>query len=141
MVCCFFGHRDTPPHIKSKLMKVLIDLIENKGANKFYVGHQGNFDRIVCGILQELKQSHPHICCNVVLAYLNTITTEYKFDFDTVYPEGLECVPPRFAISARNKWMIENSDYVVTYVTRPFGGAAQFKDYAQKKGKIVINIS
>ena len=36
--------------------------------------------------------------------------------------------------------MIEKSDYVVTYVHHSFGGAAQFKEIAEKKGKIVINI-
>ena len=37
--------------------------------------------------------------------------------------------------------MIEQSDYVVTYVKYTVGGAAQFKEYAEKKGKIVINLA
>jgi len=37
--------------------------------------------------------------------------------------------------------MVENSQYVVTYVTRTFGGAAQFKELAIKKGKTVIEIA
>ena len=36
--------------------------------------------------------------------------------------------------------MIEQSDYVVTCVSRSWGGAAQFKELAEKKGKTVINI-
>lgn len=35
---------------------------------------------------------------------------------DTMLPEGIETVHPRFAISWRNKWMIKQSDYVVTYI-------------------------
>ena len=30
---------------------------------------------------------------------------------NTLLPEGIENVPPRFAISWRNKWMLERSDY------------------------------
>ncbi len=37
--------------------------------------------------------------------------------------------------------MIEHSDYVVTYVRYTCGGAAQFKELAEKKKKIVISIA
>ena len=55
-------------------------------------------------------------------------------------PEGIEAVHPRFAISWRNKWMIKQSDYVVTYITHPWGGAAQFAEMAKKQQKAVINL-
>lgn len=65
-------------------------------------------------------------------AYLPTKETQYK---NTLYPEGLESVPLRFAISHRNKWMVEKSDYVIAYVNWNFGGAAQFYEMAKKKVK------
>lgn len=34
---------------------------------------------------------------------------------DTMFPEGLELVHPRYAIERRNGWMLERSDYFVTY--------------------------
>jgi hypothetical protein len=37
--------------------------------------------------------------------------------------------------------MIKQSDVVVTYVTHNFGGAAQFKEMAEKQGKMVIELS
>ena len=60
---------------------------------------------------------------------------------DTILPDGLEDVPPKYAILKRNKWMLNNADYVVTYVTRIYGGAADFKRLAEKKDKKVIEIS
>lgn len=36
--------------------------------------------------------------------------------------------------------MIDRADYVLTYVTRPFGGAAQFSALAKSKGKIIYGI-
>lgn len=46
MVCTFFGHKDTPKEIEPTLRSTLIDLIENKNVNVFYVGNNGNFDTI-----------------------------------------------------------------------------------------------
>ena len=37
--------------------------------------------------------------------------------------------------------MIENSSTVITYVTHPTGGAAKFKELAEKKRKTLINIA
>ena len=37
--------------------------------------------------------------------------------------------------------MLNNADYVVTYATRIYGGAADFKRLAEKKDKKVIEIS
>ena len=55
--------------------------------------------------------------------------------------EGIENHLPRFAIAFRNRWMIKKSDYVVTYVTRSFGGAYKFKTLSVTKNKTVIEIS
>jgi len=136
MTCTFFGHRDTTKDIEEKLKVVLLDLILNKSVTRFLVGYQGNFDRITLSILKEIKKAQPHIEFEVVLAYLS----DNCEDCPTIYPEGLENVPKRFAISARNKWMIDKSDFVVTCVCRSFGGAAQFKELAIKKGKRVIEL-
>jgi hypothetical protein len=65
--------------------------------------------------------------------------TEYDDYSDTVLPEGIESVHPHYAISWRNNWMLKQSDYVVTYITHSWGGAAQFAKKAQKAGKRVIN--
>ena len=59
---------------------------------------------------------------------------------DSILPEGIELVHPRYAISWRNRWMIEHSDYVIAYITHNYGGAARFVDEAKRKGKTVINL-
>ena len=42
--CTFFGHRDCPETMKTKLREALVDLITNHGVDMFYVGYQGQFD-------------------------------------------------------------------------------------------------
>ena len=140
MVCTFFGHKDTPKEIEPTLRSTLIDLIENKNVNVFYVGNNGNFDTMVRRQLEDLSQTYP-IIYSVVLAYLPTEKNKYANLTNSIYPEGLETVPKRFAISYRNKWMLEQSDVVVTYVTHSFGGAAHFKEMAERQGKTVIELS
>ena len=140
MVCTLFGHKDTPKEIEPTLRSTLIDLIENKNVNVFYVGNNGNFDTMVRRQLEDLSQIYP-INYSVVLAYLPTEKNKYDNLTNTIYPEGIESVPKRFAISYRNNWMIRQSDVVVTYVSHSFGGAAQFKAMAQRQGKTVIELS
>ena len=140
MTATFFGHKDTPKEIEPTLRSTLIDLIENKNVTVFYVGNNGNFDTMVRRQLEELFQTYP-ISYSVVLAYLPTEKNKYDNLTNTIYPEGLEAIPKRFAISWRNKWMIQQSDIVVTYVTHNFGGAAQFKEMAEQQNKTTINLS
>ena len=140
MTVTFFGHKDTPKEIEPTLRTTLVDLIENHGATEFYVGNNGNFDTMVRRQLEELSHTYS-ITYNVVLAYLPTKKNEYDNFTNTLLPEGIETAPKRFAISYRNKWMVEQSDVVVTYVTHSFGGAAQFKELAERQGKMVIELS
>ena len=67
IACTFFGHHDCPSSIKPKLREVLVDLIENRAVDMFYVGQQGAFDEIVRSVLKELVLVYPHIRYAVVL--------------------------------------------------------------------------
>lgn len=135
----FFGHKNIPQETTPILEKTLQDLIENSEATLFYVGHQGDFDRMVLSALKKLNVVYPHISYAVALAYFPNKRDD-TYCCETVYPDGLEYTPPKFAISKRNRWMVEQADIVVTYVTHSFGGAAQFKELAEKRGKRVINL-
>ena len=138
--CTFFGHRDTPDEIEPILYSVLKDLIEKHNVKSFYVGNQGSFDIMVRRNLKKLKSYYPHIDYAVVLAYL-PIKNDNNYDFsDTLIPDELETIHPKYAIAKRNQWMLDEADYVVTYVKVDFGGAAKFKKIAERKGKVVINL-
>ena len=137
--CTFFGHRDAPSEIKPILRKVIVDLIENQDIKRFYVGTHGKFDSMALALLEELEQSHI-INYEIVLAYLPKKSESFDA-YHTLLPEGIESVPSRFAIEYRNKWMIDHSDFVITYVNRSFGGASKFKNLARRKHKEIIEIA
>lgn len=143
MVCSFFGHKDTPQSLYPKIREAIEQLITMRNANSFMVGNQGNFDSMVLKALRELKQIHPEIYYNVVLAYMPQQKQKYELydPTETFLPEGIETVPKRFAITWRNKWMVRESDIILCYITHSWGGAAQFVAYAERQGKEVINLS
>lgn len=140
--CTFFGHRDCSQAICQLLEKTLTDLVENHGVNDFYVGSNGMFDSVVLSVLQRLKEKYSHISYCVVLAYppvTHAPLGGLNYD-NVVLPEGIEKIHPRQAINWRNRWMLDRCDYVVCYVYRDWGGAAQFVKKAEGKGKKVINL-
>ena len=139
--CAFFGHRDAPYDIEKPLRKILIDLITNQNVTMFYVGNQGAFDYIARMVLQSLQKEYTHIRSVVVLAYLPRDNQNEQNEVETLFPEGLELVPPKFAIDRRNKWMLKNSDYVICYLRYSWGGAYKFARMAQKSGKPVIQLN
>ena len=142
MTCTFFGHRSVPKEIEPILRSTLINLIENHNAKLFYVGNHGEFDSMVYRTLKDLAQTYP-ITYHVVLAYIPSKKSEYSpyNNDETILPNNIETVPKRFAIIFRNKWMIKQSEYVITYVTEQLAsGAAKFKELAERQGKNIINL-
>ena len=139
MVCTFFGHRECYGLDKKKLERTIEELID-KGVDTFYVGNQGRFDSMVFGCLTKLKEVHSNISFSVVLTYIPTKSDYGLYHGHSIYPEGQETVPPRFAIERRNKWMIDRSDFCLCYITHTWGGAHKFAKQAKRRGLTVINM-
>lgn len=144
MICCFFGHSNCPDNIRQNLKDEIVKIMGGPENVMFYVGHQGQFDSMVRSILKELIKEGMEVNYAVVLAYMPG--EKYEFDsqdeyVDTMFPEGLENVHPKYAISWRNNWMISKSDTVICYVLYHTGGAYQFVEKARRKGKEIINLA
>ena len=136
--CCFFGHREVIHNIRDKLKAIIERLITEDGVTEFYVGNQGQFDSMVYSVLKELKAKYPQIRYTVVLAYMPDEHIKELYGEDTLFPDGMETVPKHFAISKRNDWMIRQSGFAVCYVHKITGGAAKYKEKAEKKGLKII---
>ena len=140
MVCVFFGHRDC----RDLSEKTLIDAVEAlimQGADIFYVGHQGGFDSMARRCLQLLKTRYPQIRYAVVLSHPSAGGEPIaETEENTVFPEGLETVPPRYAVDRRNKWMLDRADCCVCYVNHSYGGAYKFASRAKRKGLVTVNL-
>ena len=141
MTCTFFGHRDCPSNIYDRVYAAIEEQIEHSKVDCFLVGEEGGFDRTVQRALFELKKKHPQILCLEVKAYYDPEKKDAPGLLESIYPECLTGVPKRFAIDRRNRYMIERSEVVITYVRKSIGGAAKFADIAVRKNKRVINLA
>lgn len=141
MICTFFGHKDSPENIKPVLESTVKQILKCYPNVTFYVGHNGSFDRMALSVLKKLSVDFPGMSYAVILAYLPTGKSEFYSDLPTIYPEGIECVPKKYAISYRNNWIIKNADMVICHITHSFGGAFKFVEKAHKNGKMICNIA
>ena len=138
--CCFFGHREVTHNIRDRLTAIIKKLITEENVTEFYVGNQGQFDSMVYSVLKKLKAKYPQIRYTVVLAYMPDEHIKEVYGEDTLFPDGLENVPKKFAISKRNDWMIQQSGFAVCYVYKVTGGAEKFREKAGKKRLRVIDV-
>ena len=148
MTIAFAGHAVVSSNKRVKEM-VKEQIRKNIIGVKFvtcYLGGHGDFDEICACACRELKQEH--ICVEVVyVAPYISLSEQLKIKemqesglCDTsIYPP-IENVPPRFAISKRNEWMMINADLVIAYVEHSFGGAYKSLQVAKRKKKKIINI-
>lgn len=98
------------------------------------MGRYGHFDYLAAQAVIEAKTHHP----DVRLVYLRPyhpaerpIETPKGFD-SSFYPFLTEKIPKRLAIVRANRYMIDNSDYLIAYAWRP-GNAREFLEYAQSR--------
>lgn len=135
LACTFFGHKDCPETKYSNILQAIQNLITKKNITTFYVGTQGNFDSLVYRALCCLRTDFPYIRVYRVLAYM---PKDNGLIPDSILPDGVELVHQRYAISWRNRWMIERSDYVIAYITHNYGGAARFVNEANRNNKYIV---
>lgn len=141
--CTFFGHHDAPQSLFPAICAEIERMITERGVTHFYVGTTGDFDYMSYRALQKVLPQYPTVRFETVLAYLPRIydrTMEVLvYSENLLLPEGIEKVPPRFAISYRNRWMVKHSDFVIAYVHRG-GGAEQFVKLAERQNKPVVRL-
>jgi len=139
MTVTFCGHKEIADTstVRAAVDDALRGLVA-EGADDFLLGGYGGFDAIAALAVHDLKRQHPEIRSTLVIPYLNRDYDESLYD-GTTYPP-LEEVPPKYAISKRNEWMVEQADVVVAYVTHGWGGAAATLQYAERKRKRILKI-
>ncbi len=140
MTVTFCGHRSIEQSLQvSNWLRDIVRTLILQGANTFLLGGYGAFDLLAARVVRDLKAEFPSIESTLVIAYLTTDNDPLLYD-NTLYPP-LENVPFRYAISHRNRWMVEQSDIVVAFVKHSWGGAVTTLNYAKRKGKVIIEYS
>ena len=132
--CFFIGHRDAPDSLAPELDALVERHIAEYDVREFVVGRYGSFDALAASAVKRAKTRHP----DVRLVYLRPYhpaerpeKTPSGFD-GSFYPPGMERVPRKLAIVRANRYMVDNSDFLIAYAWHP-GNARELVEYAKKR--------
>ena len=150
--CCFTGHRDIPNYIAESLRteteKRINELI-NLGIDTFICGGAVGFD-MICGlIISKLKEEGEKIKLVLFLPH---------YDQDKFYNQRnkscynhLKKIADNIIYTStdyyngclhhRNRLMVDNSSYIISYCTKNYGGSYYTRNYADLNGLHIINIT
>jgi len=140
--CFFIGHRDAAEELLPRISAAVETLIHKEGVTDFYVGSRGRFDRLAAAAVRRLMETYSEVRLYRVLAYLPTEADDRLAEgfSGTVYPEGLERVPRRFAVPQANRAMVDACGFLIAYAPHATGNARKVVDYARRKGRRVIEV-
>ena len=143
--CTFAGHSTAPDTLKSELIAAVTDLIKNKSVTTFYVGNHGRFDALSASAVRAVKQSYKDICLILVVPKMSSNIENNEEYYSDMYDEILipaesDAAHYKAMITVRNRWMVDNSDYIITYIRREHGGAYNTYKYAKKQNISIISL-
>lgn len=141
MTCCGFGHRDVFQNIDKELCEAVQSAV-SIGCDVFYTGAMGDFDRCFSSAVRKQKKNAKLVCVKPYMSNeLNTNKQYYNNMYDDIIiPDELAFEHYKSAITKRNRWMIDNSDIVIVYVIKNYGGAYDAMRYAERQNKTIIRV-
>lgn len=155
---CFTGHR---PHklngydpndnleMLLKLREIIVDHIENKGVTIFISGMALGVDMWASRIVLKLKERYPHIkllcaipCDKQYSRWIQSSIDEYHEILDRADEEYYVSKEPynNYCMFNRDKWMVDNSDYVIAVYDGSKSGTGHTVNYAIKKGVEIVQL-
>lgn len=159
--CCFTGYRpskfpfsmDREDKDYKKFENALIDKIMSLAKDNcrvFYSGMAMGFDIIAAETVLMLKEAYDiplKLVC--VLPFENqseTYTSFWRRRYEKILRESDEVIILsteyfQGCYQKRNKYMVDNCDYVLTWYDGKAGGTKNTLDYAAEKGRYIFNVN
>lgn len=149
--CFFTGHRyiskEKTEELHTKLAKLCIDLIENKGVKDFICGGALGFDMLAEWVILTLKKFYPDVRLHLYLPCtdqaahwresdrikwenINKLADSCRFVTDSTYCTG--------CMQKRNREMVRDADFGIAYCIREKSGSAKTVQYAKELGKTLF---
>ena len=155
MACCFTGHRpnklpwgydeniEACVRLKNDLALWITKLIDF-GINKFYTGMAMGADIWAAEIILDIKKQYPHKDIQLLATIPYQGQEEmWSYEWRKRYENILEKANERLVLFkqyatgcfyARNRYMVDNSSFVIAVFSGEEGGTKYTIDYAVKKG-------
>ncbi len=158
--CCFSGYRPSkfPFPFKQgnadfqvliRNLTTTISALIADDCTVFYTGMATGFDILAGEVVLLFKKQHPDIKIIAVVPFEEQ-EKSYSLDWKNRYTTVLNACDEVIVLSKeyhagcyqnRNKYMVDNSDYVVTWYDGKQGGTRNTLNYAQKKKRYIVNIN
>lgn len=149
LICTFAGHRNVfDSSIEAKVRSSIDELLQEDDEFIFYTGGIGEFDDLCSTAVRAAKKKYINKKIKLILCepYMKQSINKNKEFLYTLYddieiPITLMGCHPKGAIEKRNRLMVEQSDFLIAYVTQENGGAFRTLKYAIKIGVPFVNLS
>lgn len=159
--CCFTGHRNISDGEKQRVSEEIgriVRTLVRHGVRHFIVGGALGFDTVAAvtvinmrdnEILTDADENEVEITLTVAVPCPKQ-SAKWKFADRALYNSILKSADEVVTLSdsytrecmlARNRYMVDRSNYCICYVTHRSGGSYYTMNYAKKSGLGVINIA
>ena len=151
-ICCFTGHRKIDGVAMQELSTLLdgvIDRLIAAGVTVFRTGGAVGFDTLTALKVIERKERHPTLILELYLPCRNQADgwgerSRAYYDYILQNADHVEYLFDSYVkgcMLARNRRMVDGSQFCIGYCVSERGGSAYTLDYAKKKGVRVINLA
>lgn len=158
--CCFSGYRpskmpfkfddnDIDFQIFEKRLYTTVEALLQDDCRIFYCGMAMGFDILAAKVVLYFKKRYNDIKLICAIPF-----EEQEMSFPQEWKEKYYCILQNCdevivlskqyhngCYQNRNKYMVDNSDYVVTWYDGKAGGTRNTLKYAEKKNRYIININ
>ena len=150
--CCFTGHRIIPVNelnmLSGELMKAVEELIL-QGVTDFYAGGAIGFDMLAAEAVLKLRNKYSRIKLHIIIPCENqekmwSKDNKERYRRINDAADEVKCLSPVYfngCMQVRNRYLVDNSDILIAYMTKSEGGTASTVKYADRKGKTIINLT
>ena len=151
--CCFTGHRDLTEeekYIAERRIRTLVKAFYEMGVTDFIAGGAIGFDTVAAATVINMKRSgYPKLRLAVAIPFRDQSerwSSRNKALYRTILEAADEtvCLNENYTSSCmmeRNMFMVDNSSFCISYVTRQSGGSWNTVRYAGQRGINIINLA
>jgi len=150
--CSFTGHRVIPDEITGYLTKRVkdgVDYLYSQGIKTFLTGGAIGFDTLAAKAVIECREAHEDIRLILVIPCRDQTRTWKQADVDAYerimkHANEVICLSEHYyngCMHTRNRYLVNNSNTCICYLTRENGGTAYTVRYAKSSGLTVFNLA
>ena len=129
--------------IEARLLPILKEILRQNEYVEFYLGRSGEFDELAARLIRIARRAMGEENSAMILVLPYPVKdAEYYRDYynEVMIPDALAGLHPKGAITARNRYMVDLCDLIITY-TDHAGGAERAVRYATRQKKRVIQLA